>query len=135
MKTLCPCHSGKKYVECCKPYHEGLLPENALVLMRSRYSAYALNLAEYIIATTHPQNPFYTRDLETWKKDIANFSQGTQFENLEILDIHLGDTESWVTFKAILKQGKIDASFAEKSHFIKVQAKWLYRDGKKPSGG
>lgn len=45
-KNLCPCHSQKCYEECCKRYHEGAAAENALILMRSRYSAYALQLAD-----------------------------------------------------------------------------------------
>ena len=42
-----------------------MFPENALKLMRSRYSAYALSLAEYIIATAKvpPKS----------KKDILEF--------------------------------------------------------------
>ena len=66
----CPCHSGKKYQECCQPYHTGKLPENALALMRSRYSAYALHLADYIMQTTHPHNRAYLSDKERWKKEI-----------------------------------------------------------------
>src|SRR5437867_3549203 len=43
----CPCHSGKKYSECCEPYHQGLPAPTPLALMRSRYAAYALQNAEY----------------------------------------------------------------------------------------
>ncbi|MBJ7449651.1 MAG: hypothetical protein JHC93_04750, partial [Parachlamydiales bacterium] len=53
MKT-CPCHSSLDYEKCCKPFHDGIPAPTALALMRSRYSAYALHLIEYIIATTHP---------------------------------------------------------------------------------
>ncbi|MDD2950112.1 MAG: YchJ family metal-binding protein, partial [Sulfuricurvum sp.] len=53
----CPCHSGEKYKKCCQPYHKGILPSNAQKLMRSRYSAFALELSNYIMATTHPNNP------------------------------------------------------------------------------
>ena len=54
----CPCDSGQTYVDCCGPWHAGLLqglhaptPE---ALMRSRYSAYVLGLPDYLLATWHP---------------------------------------------------------------------------------
>lgn len=54
----CPCDSGQTYVDCCGPWHLGLLqglhaptPET---LMRSRYSAYVLGLIDYLLATWHP---------------------------------------------------------------------------------
>ncbi len=45
----CPCGSGLKYKKCCQKYHKGALPSTALLLMKSRYSAYALGLADYIM--------------------------------------------------------------------------------------
>jgi SEC-C motif-containing protein len=125
----CPCHSGKSYENCCRPYHDGQLAENALVLMRSRYSAYALNLPAYIIATTHPENVFYTKDTAAWEKSIEEFSTTTQFKGLEILEIDLGQAESWVTFFASLWEGLENVSFEEKSHFVKIGGKWLYKSG------
>ena len=62
MEILCPCNSGKKYSNCCKTLHDGVFPESALSLMRSRYSAYALQKSEYIIHTTHPDNPNYEKN-------------------------------------------------------------------------
>ena len=50
-QSSCPCCSGKSAI-CCQKYHKGLTPENALVLMRSRYSAYALGVGDYLIETT-----------------------------------------------------------------------------------
>ena len=49
--SKCPCGSGKKYKECCYKYHKGANPPNALLLMKSRYSAYAAGDAKYIIKT------------------------------------------------------------------------------------
>ncbi len=47
MEILCPCNSRKKYRDCCKILHDGGFPESALALMRSRYSAYALDRPGY----------------------------------------------------------------------------------------
>ena len=129
-KPLCPCYSQMAYEECCKAFHEGELPTTALVLMRSRYSAFALGLADYIMDTTHPDNHFYTEDREAWRKSIDQFSKKTRFENLEIIDFVDGDEEAFVTFKAHLIQGGRDASFQEKSRFLKVKGKWFYHSGK-----
>lgn len=121
----CPCHSGEKYKQCCQPYHKGILPADALKLMRSRYSAYALHLSGYIIATTHPDNPDFTGDQENWKKSILDFSQHTRFLGLKIVEFIDGDAEAFVTFEAGLDSGIL----REKSRFLKVERKWLYVSG------
>ena len=43
INSPCPCGSGGKYKKCCQKYHKGALAKDALTLMKSRYSAYALN--------------------------------------------------------------------------------------------
>ena len=50
----CPCDSGKSYASCCQVIHDGQAARSALALMRSRYSAYVLNLEPYLLATWHP---------------------------------------------------------------------------------
>lgn len=125
-KLLCPCQSGKNYEECCKRYHEGIPPENALALMRSRYAAYALGLADYIIQTTHPENSSYSLDFSKWKREILQFSQNTEFVGLKILEFVDGEQVASVTFTAYLKQQGDDATFTEKSYFKKVKERWLY---------
>lgn len=126
----CPCGSQKKYKKCCKVFHDGTLPTNALELMKSRYSAFAVHKAEYIIATTHSQNQDFTSDVSSWKKGILDFCENTSFNGLEIIDFIDGELESYVTFKAILEQANEDATFSEKSRFLKENGKWLYVDGK-----
>eukprot|EP01018_Ginkgo_biloba_P021479 Gb_33302 [translate_table: standard] len=58
---ICPCGGGDQqleYVKCCKPYHDGEAVEaDATTLMKARFSAYANGLVDYIVKTTHPQNP------------------------------------------------------------------------------
>lgn len=121
----CPCGSGQKYKKCCQKYHKGALPKNAEALMRSRYSAYAFGLAEYIIKTTHPQNPDYNEDTRTWKEEIVQFSTHTEFLHLNVMDFQEEEEEAFVTFEAELSSGILK----EKSRFLKVDGKWLYVDG------
>jgi len=126
---LCPCGSTKKYKKCCKPFHDGQIPKSAEELMKSRFSAYALSKADYIMETTHPLNPDFAENSQSWKKDIMNFCDYTDFVNLEVYETQEGEDESFVTFKAILTQDNLDASFSEKSRFLKVNGKWFYIDG------
>lgn len=121
----CPCHSGEKYKKCCQPYHRGILPSNALKLMRSRYSAYALNLSDYIIQTTHPNNPDYTDKIDEWERSIQGFIQNTRFLGLKINEFIDGETVAYVTFEACLDSGL----FKEKSRFLKEKGRWLYESG------
>lgn len=126
---MCPCCSGNSYNECCEPYHLGTrFPESALLLMRSRYSAYALNKPEYIIATTHPLNPLYQQDHHLWRSQIVSFCKQTRFKKLEILRVEEQENSAFVTFIAHLEQNHRNVSFQEKSRFEKVDGKWLYRD-------
>lgn len=120
----CPCCSGKKYAECCKIYHDGLPAPTALALMRSRYSAYALGIAVYIIQTTHPKSPYFEKERKKWEKAILHFCKTTQFIRLEIL----GHGEDWVHFAAHMKQQE-NLILEEKSHFERIDGKWLYLKG------
>ncbi|NGX55804.1 MAG: hypothetical protein K1060chlam5_00031 [Candidatus Anoxychlamydiales bacterium] len=127
--NYCPCHSKKLYKNCCKTYHEGTLAKNALQLMRSRYSAYALNLVDYIIKTTSLENPSYKVDLKKFSEEVLEFCLKTKFEDLKILDFFEKENFATVTFKAYLFQNNQDISFVEKSYFEKVNNRWLYKYG------
>ena len=129
--TSCPCHSGKSYRECCEPYHRGGIPENALVLMRSRYAAYAMHLADYIMATTHRNHRSYSSNVAKWRRDILAFSSTTRFTGLAIRAFSDGAVEAYVTFTAQLEQNGKDASFTEKSRFVKEKGRWLYESGER----
>ncbi|MBF7730586.1 YchJ family protein [Pseudomonas sp. N040] len=52
--SSCPCGSGQSYAECCGRWHAGAPAPTPEALMRSRYSAYALGMIDYLIATTLP---------------------------------------------------------------------------------
>ncbi len=123
--TPCPCGSGNKYKKCCQPYHRGAWPDSALLLMKSRYSAYALGQSRYIIDTTHPDNPDHTEDTAAWLAEIEAFSEQTEFRRLEILEFEGGDEEAFVTFHATFGDGEM----VERSRFVCEEGKWLYHSG------
>ncbi len=122
----CPCGSGKTYESCCGKYHQGTLPENALALMRSRYTAYALGLADYLIETTHPD---YRHPSKDWRESILHSCQTTRFIRLEILAFEEKGTLAFVTFNAHLERESRPFLLNEKSRFKKVNGRWLYLDG------
>jgi SEC-C motif-containing protein len=119
----CFCHSGLNYSECCEPFHKKIkLPNTPKELMRSRYSAYALGLADYIIDTTHPESPLFEKNIEKWNRSILEFSNSTRFIGLDIEN----ESDNKVTFFAILNTLGKDTSFRERSLFKKEDGKWLY---------
>lgn len=97
--------------------------------MRSRYAAYALGLADYIIDTTHSEHPAFTGDRQKWKESIESFSHATKFDHLTINEFVDGAATATVTFTAHLRQAGNDASFGEKSLFVKENGRWLYKSG------
>lgn len=121
----CPCGSRTKYKKCCAKYHKGAYPTSALLLMKSRYSAYATGNIDYIIDTTHPDNTVYTTDTDKWKASIDIFCQDTEFLGLKIVGFEDGESEAYVSFVASLSS----CDMAERSRFIKEENRWLYESG------
>jgi SEC-C motif domain protein len=126
----CPCGRGDKYKRCCRLYHEGRLAPDAEALMRSRFTAYALDLPRYIRETTHPDGPHWQEDPVAWDRDIRSFTNGTAFRHLEIREHVPGDTSATVSFVVTLEREGKKASFGEQSNFLKVDGRWLYHSGK-----
>ncbi|WP_416140975.1 YchJ family protein [Marinimicrobium sp. C6131] len=51
---ICSCGSQAAYKECCGQYHSGTPAPTPETLMRSRFSAFVQNKADYLMATWHP---------------------------------------------------------------------------------
>ncbi len=92
--------------------------------MRSRYSAYALGLIDYIIQTTYDE----PKDNAARRREIEQFSKNTEFSGLKIVHFSEDDEEAYVTFIAYLKSDQNDVSFTERSRFI-YKDRWYYVDG------
>ncbi|MEO7030789.1 MAG: YchJ family metal-binding protein [Herbaspirillum sp.] len=125
--SLCPCGSGKLYPDCCGHFHAGALPDNAVALMRSRYSAYVLRDETYLQATWHAD----TRPLEA----LLPNGDHVKWLGLEVLrDSQNGDAAT-VEFVARYKLGGRARRLHEVSHFVRVEGRWLYVDGGFPEQG
>ena len=75
----CPCGSGDPLDDCCGRYHQGHPAPTAEALMRSRYSAYALGLVDYLRDTTLPAQQA-SLDLD----GIRAWSHGSTWLGLEV---------------------------------------------------
>eukprot|EP00890_Picochlorum_soloecismus_P004202 jgi/Picsp_1/4783/NSC_02151-R1_sec-c motif domain protein len=141
-KSSCPCGSGRSYANCCKKYHTGeKLPDTAEGLMRSRYTAYAKGLVDYVVQTTHPDNPAAKEDIKTLRDDVRATCDKITWDKLVILEKESGDEdEAFVTFKTYFKvvgqrgqraQGFHTQSFIERSRFLRRSSDgaWSYVDG------
>ena len=118
----CYCGSNTSFEDCCQVYIKGIQKApTAEALMRSRYSAYAIGDADYLVATTHSS----TRKLHR-KEDILEWSQSNQWLKLEVL----ASTETTVKFKAYYSdyQGKSQVH-QEHSTFVLENGSWFYVDG------
>lgn len=97
--------------------------------MRSRYSAYALALVDYVIDTTAENGPRARADRALWAREVEEFAKRTQFAGLEIRGSGEKGETGWVEFRALLFEGATDVSFEERSGFVKVNGRWLYASG------
>jgi SEC-C motif domain protein len=123
-ESPCPCGSDTLYSACCGRFHAGGIPETAEQLMRSRYSAYVLELRDYLLATWHPS----TRPADL---DLGDAPQ-TRWLGLKITSTMAGgpdDAQGTVAFVARCKIGGRAHRMEETSRFVREQGRWWYLDG------
>ncbi len=118
----CYCGSLITFESCCQKFIDfSQNAKSAEDLMRSRYSAYATQAIDYLIATTAIFQP---QSLS--KKDILIWSQSNQWNKLEIIE----STANTVKFKAYYTDSNnLSYILHEKSTFIIEDGKWCYVDG------
>jgi SEC-C motif-containing protein len=119
----CPCKSGKHYQDCCQPLHlNQKKAQDCAQLMRSRYSAFCLQLGEYLFTTYHPE---HRGDLTVEDLSEPSFD----WNNLEIVETETLAQTGFVEFKAWYQlDGQLHCHH-ERSNFVKEHNQWLYCDG------
>lgn len=127
----CPCGSGPKYGACCRPYHLGAEPPDPVALMRSRFSAYALGEAEYLVRTLHPEHADRARPEPELLAELRRARQRLNFTRLRVLDHDLGADGSTgrVLFHAEIYERGVECSFLECSRFARTSEGWRYLSG------
>ena len=120
----CPCGSESPYTACCARWHASLragetgapTPE---AQMRSRYSAYALGLPDYLLATWHPSSAPGELELSPVK-----------WVALDILHAESAGDAGVVEFIARFRVNGRAQRMHETSRFVREDGRWLYIDGR-----
>ncbi|MFH7001147.1 YchJ family protein [Flavobacterium bizetiae] len=119
----CFCDTDLLFKDCCGLYLENnqKVP-TALALMRSRYSAYAIHNADYLLETTYvSERKYYS------KTEILKWATSNKWQKLEILSF----TDTTVEFKAyFLDSNHQPQVHYEFSTFEFENNAWYYVDGK-----
>lgn len=119
----CPCRKTTEttpYAACCAPYHRGdRVPDTAEALMRSRYAAFVLENADYLLATWHPST----------RPASIDFTPGQQWLSLKVEAADTDGDRATVTFTARSRIGGASQVLHETSRFVREDGRWLYVDG------
>nr|WP_321458010.1 YchJ family protein [uncultured Cohaesibacter sp.] len=121
----CPCGSGRQYADCCQPFHDGkILPKRAEEVMRSRYSAFALEKIDYLKETLWPK---YQSEFDAFA--TAKWAAENHWTGLTILATEAGeakDRRGTVLFEARYIAGAALRTHRELSLFRKKSDRWYY---------
>lgn len=116
----CPCNSGDVYQACCGRFLDGdANAPTAVALMRSRYTAFVVGNADYLLSTWHP---------DTRPKQLELDPEQTWL-GLVITDSFDGgpwDKVGVVVFTAHYRHNGARGSMTETSKFIRLRKQWLY---------
>jgi SEC-C motif-containing protein len=120
----CPCGRSLAYARCCGRWHAGpqaLQAPTAEDLMRSRYSAFVLDLTDYLRETWHPS---------TRPPAIEPSPPGLRWLGLDVRRHVASDADhAIVEFVARSKLGGRAERLHETSRFVREDGRWFYVDG------
>jgi SEC-C motif-containing protein len=129
VSTSCPCGrvDAKKraasYADCCGRFvdHFNDVPApDAEHLMRSRYSAFALECADYLLATWHSSTRPVSLDFDACAKWLG----------LEVREHTVtGADAAEVEFVARYRVDGRAVRLHERSRFVREDGRWFYLDG------
>lgn len=116
----CPCGLPTAYADCCGALHSGrAAATTAEQLMRSRYSAFAVCDAGYLLrswhSTTRPPGLDLDRDTRWTGLDILGSTGGSAFHS-----------EGTVEFRAHYRSGGAEGVQHENSRFAREDGRWVY---------
>ncbi|UOQ60618.1 zinc chelation protein SecC [Leucobacter rhizosphaerae] len=118
----CPCGRGVAFGACCDPLHRGEPAPTAERLMRSRYAAFVVGDAPYLLRSWDPATRPATMELDptlTWKRLIVERAvAGGPF-----------DERGEVTFTAVARSAEGRLEQRERSRFARSAGSWVYVDG------
>ena len=128
MHKPCPCGSALTFQQCCEPIISG--QQDALTcgqLMRSRYTAFTLADADYLMRSQHAD----TRQIQE-SGAVKKWAKSVKWMGLVILDTQAGsahDETGYVEFRAFYQEAGQMQQIHEKSFFKRENLKWVYVSG------
>lgn len=128
----CTCTSGKSFGDCCRPYLRGEREApDPVSLMRSRFSAFALDYSAYLWRTLHVTHGDRSKSEEEMLRNFRRASRGMEYRALTILDSAPpgADGRAQVLFLAHVRDRARDVSFLERSDFLHDGTGWRYAYG------
>jgi SEC-C motif-containing protein len=126
----CACTSGKSYGDCCRPLLRGEREApDAVAMMRSRFSAFALDYSAYLWRTLHPSHPDRARPEAEILRNFRRASRTMEYRALSILDSAGDAGRAQVLFLARVGDRGRDLSFLERSDFLHDGTGWRYANG------
>ncbi|WP_168212055.1 YchJ family protein [Actinomadura rubteroloni] len=119
----CPCDPRMSYNACCGRLHRGeASAATAEQLMRSRYSAFALKDAEYLLRSWHPRT----------RPRRIGFDPGLVWTGLTVLGTTGGSplhSAGTVHFSATFTEDGQAGRMNENSSFVRNDGDWVYLNG------
>jgi SEC-C motif domain protein len=119
MAETCPCGLDASYDNCCGRLHRGAAAATAEQLMRSRYVAFVVHDAAYLLRTwaaaNRPQHLDFEDNLEWTALDILTAVGGSAFH-----------TEGTVEFRAHYLADGTPGDQQENSKFHRENGQWVY---------
>jgi SEC-C motif-containing protein len=97
--------------------------------MRSRYAAFALGQAEYLVRTLHEHHPDLALPRADLLRSLRCACDRLRYPSLAILDERVQGRSAEVLFAAGLVEGGRDCSFVELSDFSHDGSGWRYLSG------
>lgn len=125
--ATCPCGSTKEYAQCCEPLHKGEPASSAEALMRSRYSAFYLNLPEYLERSWHKSTCPKNLVAEN-AAAVKPRWMGLRIKRHDPVDSDHAIVEFTARYKL---RGRISVVH-EVSRFVRENGHWFYLDGTFP---
>lgn len=119
----CPCRKKSEdvaYDTCCGPYHAGTaVAQTAEALMRSRYAAFVMENAAYLLATWHPSS----------RPASIPFTPGQHWLLLRVLASSSAGDAATVEFQVRSRIAGKTTTLHETSRFKREGGRWFYVDG------
>ncbi|WP_406634028.1 YchJ family protein [Amycolatopsis sp. WGS_07] len=122
MTKPCPCGLPEPYSACCGRFHRGdQHAPTAERLMRSRYCAFAVGEAGYLLDTWHP-------DTRPKRLRLDPAQEWTRLEILGSTGGSLLQNDGTVEFRAHYRYQGHDEAQHENSRFVREDGRWYYVD-------